>query len=102
MLGKLDYYELSEEADFDLDEIFDYTEMEYGFNQAVIYLTKIDTVFQSLVANPHIGRARNEIKNELYSIAEQEHTIFYRIVENYIRIVRVLHGRKDIPKLFKQ
>ena len=102
MLGKLDYYELSEEADFDLDEIFDYTEKEHGFNQAVIYLTNLDAIFQSLVANPHIGRARNEIKKELYSIDEQEHIIFYRIIDSYIRVVRVLHGRKDIPKLFKK
>ena len=100
MSGKLISYELSEEADFDLSQIFDYTEKEHGFNQAVLYLTNIEAVFQSLVASPFIGRTRNEIKQELFSITEQEHTIFYRINENYIRIVRVLHGRKDIPKLF--
>lgn len=101
MSNKLDYYELSEEADFDLNEIFDYTENEYGFNQAVHYLTKLDTVFKSLVNNPLIGRTRNEIKHGLFSIAEQEHIIFYRIQNDYIRIVRVLHGKKDIPKFFQ-
>ncbi|MFD1615673.1 type II toxin-antitoxin system RelE/ParE family toxin [Gelatiniphilus marinus] len=36
----------------------------------------------------------------LYSITEQGHVIFYRILKNHIRIVRVLHGSKDMPKQF--
>jgi len=97
---KLDSYKLSIEADIDLGEIFDYTEREYGFNQAVKYLTHLDLLFQKLVLNPEIGRVRNEIKQELYSISEQEHIVFYRILDNYVRIVRVLHGSKDTPKAF--
>lgn len=100
MSNKINYYELSYEADLDLDAIFDYTENEYGFNQAVKYLTDIDNVFNSLIENPNIGRARNEIKKGLFSLTEQKHIIFYRILNNYIRIVRVLHGSKDIPKSF--
>ncbi len=102
MSKKLDCYKLSVDADTDLEEIFDYTESYHSFNQAVKYLTNLETVFQSLIVNPHIGRARNKIKQDLYSISEQEHIIFYRIPGNYIRIVRVLHGSKDMPKLFKK
>jgi len=101
MHKKLIGYELSEEADFDIEEIFDYTERQHGFNQAVKYLSDLDTVFESLIIDPKIGRKRNEIRTELYSILEQEHSIFYRILNDHIRTVRVLHGSKDVPRHFK-
>lgn len=93
-------YVLSKDADLDLEEIFDYTETEYGFNHAVTYLTDLEKVFESLVFQPEIGRQRNEIKKGLFSITEQEHTIFYRILDNNTRIVRVLHGSRDLPRNF--
>ncbi|WP_299548680.1 type II toxin-antitoxin system RelE/ParE family toxin [Seonamhaeicola sp.] len=99
-MPKLKGYKLSERADVDLEDIFDYTEFHHGANQAIKYLTDLETVFKALVVNPEIGRQRNEIKVGLYSIPEQEHIIFYRILKDYIRIVRVLHGSKDIPKQF--
>ena len=33
MSGRINTYELSQEADQDLDEIFDYTEAEFGFDR---------------------------------------------------------------------
>jgi len=100
MAENLEGYKLSKEADFDLEAVFDYTNVSFGFNQAVKYLQELESAFNQLVLNPKIGRNRNEIKLGLYSISEQEHTIFYRIKENHIRIVRVLHGSKDMPKHF--
>lgn len=102
MLKNIEYYELSLASDFDLENIFDYTEQEFGFNQAVKYLTDLETIFNSLIKNPEIGRKRNEIKKDLYNIPEQQHIVFYRILKNKIRIVRVLHASKDIPKNFKK
>lgn len=100
MSKQLKGYKLSEQADFDIEDIFDYTKYRHDFNQAVKYLNDLDAVFEQLVSNPKIGRKRNELKKGLYSISEQEHIIFYRIMENHIRIVRVLHGSKDVPKHF--
>jgi len=100
MAENLEGYKLSKEADFDLEAVFDYTNVSFGFNQAVKYLQELESAFNQLVLNPKIGRNRNEIKLGLYSISEQEHTIFYRIKENHIRIVRVLHESKDMPKHF--
>jgi len=100
MPKKLKAYVLSKEADLDLENILDYTEIEFGFHQAVIYLNDLEAVFQLLVKNPEIGRKREELRLGLYSIVEQEHIIFYSIVNEYIRIIRVLHGNKDIPHYF--
>lgn len=92
------FYILSNEADSDLDEIFDYTEDEHGFNQAVKYLSDLESVFWQLVKHPKLGRERKELKKDIYSISEQEHTIFHQIKSDHILIVRVLHGSRDIQK----
>lgn len=99
-MSRLVEYKLSTQADRDLNNIFDYTELHHNFDQAIHYLMALEAVFINLVHHPEIGRQRNEIKTGLYSIVEQHHVIFYRILENHIRIVRVLHGRKDIPNQF--
>ena len=95
-----EFYILSETADKDLEDIFDYTVDEFGFEQAEKYLLEIEGVFQNLILNPQLGKKRNEIKQDLYSLPKDNHIIFYRVLENHIRIVRVLHGSRDIPKYF--
>ncbi len=93
-------YILSEIADKDLEDIFDYTFDEFGFDQAEKYLLEFEEIFQNLIINPQIGKKRDEIKQGLYSFPKDNHIIFYRILDNHIRIVRVLHGSRDISKYF--
>lgn len=94
------FYVLSERADADLEEIFDYTYEEFGFNQAEKYLLEIESVFYFLFKNPFSGRSRTEIKEGLYSFPKDNHIIFYRILNDHIRIIRVLHGSRDLPNSF--
>ena len=91
-------YRLSREADRDLEEIFDYTVREFGIDQAVAYVSEFEEVFMSLAASPELGRKRDEIRNGLRSFVKGSHTIFYRILRSHIRIVRILHGCRDIIK----
>jgi len=93
-------YILSEIADKDLEDIFDYTLDEFGFNQAERYLLELEKCFQNLLLNPQSGKKRDEIKKGLYSFPNGNHIIFYRILDHQIKIVRVLHGSRDIPKYF--
>jgi toxin ParE1/3/4 len=92
----MDAYELSQEAEQDLSTIFDYTEKEFGTTQAIDYLLAIEEIFQALIHNPELGRTRNEIRKDLRSITSNSHSIFYRILDKRIRIVRVLHGSRDL------
>lgn len=95
------HYELSEPADQDLEEIFDYTASEFGLEQAIDYLSGLEAVFDQLISNPELGRSRNEIMFELRSIAKASHVVFYRVLEDHIKIVRVLHGNRDVPRNLK-
>jgi len=91
------YYELSTKADHDIDDIFDYTEKEFGFDQAVKYVSELEPVFQLIANYPKSGKKRDEIKIGLRSFPISSHIIFYRIFKHKIRIVRVLHGSRDLP-----
>lgn len=100
MPGKNLPYGLSPEAENDLEEIFDYTFKEYGLDQAVYYHNSITDLIESLPVNPKIGKGRNEIREELYSIVHGKHIIFYRILPNRIWVIRILHGSRDLPRHF--
>ena len=90
------FYELSPEADHDLEDIFDYTESHFGLNQARGYVSTFEAVFQQLCRTPHIGKHRKEIRVGLRSLVKEQHVVFYRILADRIRIVRVLHGSRDV------
>ena len=89
-------YEITETAEKDLNEIFDYTEKEFGFDQAVKYLLDIDDKFDLLSEQPELGKKRDEIRLELRSLVHESHVIFYRVLNNRVRIIRVLHGSRDL------
>jgi len=95
----LKYYELSAKADHDIGSIFDYTEKEFDFNQAVKYVSEFEPVFQLIAAFLESGKKRDEIKIRLRSFPISSHIIFYRIFKQKIRIVRVLHGSRDLPNI---
>lgn len=96
----LSEYRLSEEADKDIENIFDYTLETFGIDQAVKYLTDLESVLSGLPLNPEMGKARSEIKIGLRSFPYVSHVVFYRILPDHIRIVRVLHASRDVPKFF--
>ena len=99
-MATVSYYELSEAADRDVEGIFDFAEQAYGLEQAVDYTLALEMIFDQLVSNPEMGIRRNEIQEGLRSFPKAQHVIFYRILSDRIRMVRVLHGRRDLPKQF--
>ena len=97
----MNQYVLAEAAKNDLQEIYDFGIYKFGYAQATKYLEGLQDYFDALTKNPDIGKQRDEIKAGLYSLPHVSHVIFYRILPDRIRIVRVLHGRSDIPKHLK-
>ncbi|HCO82175.1 MAG TPA: plasmid stabilization protein [Arenibacter sp.] len=91
-------YVLSQEAENDIEEIFEFGEYKFGKAQAISYLIQMEEHFVLLAENPGIGKKRNEIKEGLFSLPYVSHIIFYRILENNIRIVRVLNGGRDLVR----
>ena len=94
-------YILSIPADQDLEDIFDYTLSAFGMKQAVSYLAGLEGLFEQLIQNPELGRERKEIKPGLRSMVKDSHVVFYRIMNEHIKIVRVLHGSRDMPNFLE-
>lgn len=94
---KLDDYVLSEIADEDVSEIFDFSFYKFGYKKAVEYLENLEFVFVSLVKTPYLGRNRDEIRIGLFSLPVESHVVFYRIELHKIVVVRVLHKSVDLP-----
>ena len=95
-------YILNKKTQNDIDEIFVFVKNQFEKNKAIEYLIELRSYLDSLAENPKIGKNRKEIKQGLFSFPYKSHIIFYRILSNHIRIVRILHGSKDIPKYFKK
>ena len=63
----------------------------------------IERILQSiglLEDHPLAGRARDEVRPGLRSIAARPHVVFYRVTDDAAEIIRVLDGRRDIEEIF--
>ncbi len=91
-------YVLSEEAELDIDEIYDFGVYKFGTAQAATYLNGFEEHVETLGKNSDMGRHRREIKKGLYSLPYASHIFFYRKLDTKIRIVRILYGGRDLMK----
>ena len=55
--------------------------------------------FRIIAAQPGIGRRRDELKAGYQSQAAGNYVIYYRFANGIVRILRVLHGARDLKKL---
>jgi len=95
------FYELSKQSEKDLEEIFDYTVQEIDFDLAIEYLEEFEELFNYLIVNPELGKKRDEIVPGIRSFPKTKHIVFYRILKDRIRIVRVFHGSRDLPNFLR-
>ena len=91
--------EISVEAELDLEEIFEYTLTMHGIERAKKYVSAFDDIFESLAQYPELGKNRIEVRMGLRSFVKDFHVVFYRIIQDRIRIVRILHRSRDLAPL---
>ena len=85
--------EFSKDADLDLRSILRYTNRTWGSAQRDRYADRIMEATHELLAHPQIGFALDDIAPGLRSRRVGQHIIYYRVVDESIRIVRILHAR---------
>lgn len=91
-------YKLSGKASADVDDIYEYTIVNFGIEQARMYLHGLVDCFDALAENPLGGRAADELASELRRYEYQSHVVFFREMEQYTFIVRVLHKSMDFAR----
>ena len=82
-------------AEEDLIEIWLYIAAENP-KAADSVLDNIETKFRLLSENPEIGPARPDIAPELRYFPSGNYLILYRICEEALEIVRVVHGMRNL------
>jgi|AntRauTorckE5430_2_1112549.scaffolds.fasta_scaffold01404_3 toxin ParE1/3/4 len=90
--------EISNQADEDIEAIFDYSTERFGLEQTIKYLLYLESKFDFLAQNPMTGKIRNELKTSLYSFVYVSHIIFYHFNNEKVRIERVLHSSRDLTE----
>lgn len=87
------------EAENDLEEIWWFIAQDSPDN-ADRFLDRIQESCLALSDFPKMGVSREELKTDLRSQPVGNYLIFYFPLEDGIDIVRVLHGSRDIERLF--
>lgn len=93
-------YRLTPEADRDIDDIAEYI-AENNPVEALQLVRSIRQRCQALAEMPETGRSREELAPGLRSSHLGRYLIFFRPDPEGIEVVRVVHGSRDIPKLFE-
>jgi len=98
---------LRPEAERDLDEQADYIARDHSIEAALRFYSAVEETLALLVAQPRLGTARR-FRNPLLAgvrmcvvKGREKHLIFYRPTKGGIEVLRVLHGARDIERLFE-
>lgn len=83
----------------DYTDIWDYIAAD---NQSAAdrLIESFDEALELLVEAPGIGRRCEELAPSLRSFPVGNYLIFYRPLTDGIELIRVLHGARNIPRLF--
>jgi toxin ParE1/3/4 len=65
-------------------------------------VSEIDRAGERLGRRYRLGRKRDELMHGLQSVIIHPHTIFYRVSDASVEIVRVLYERRDFPGIFSK
>jgi toxin ParE1/3/4 len=79
----------------DLKGIWRYSFTEWGEAQADKYLAEIGAGIARLKEHPELGRSREDLRAGYRSLRINHHVVFYVVTPTVVRIVRVLHMRRD-------
>ena len=95
---------LTEQAERDLEGIIEYTYREWGPEQVDRYMAQLGSTIDLLEERPsRRGRSLDELKPGLrYLRHEQHYFVFYRVEEQRVEIVRILHQRRDWRRLLHE
>jgi toxin ParE1/3/4 len=86
---------VSRRAQADLDEIWRFIALRSGEDRATIVVEGLLKSARTLLTAPLAGR-RDDLLPDLRSWAVKPHVIFYRPVGRSVRLLRILHGKRNI------
>jgi|SRR5665647_405798 len=89
-------YVISKKAVSDLEEIWLYTVEKWSVEQADRYYNLIFDEIDYICKNENAGKPMEHVRKGYRASKVKFHLIFYKVSNDIIEIVRVLHERMDI------
>lgn len=89
---------LSPKARQDFIDILRYTGETWGQNQLLVYRDKINNALEAIGQTPELGHCRDDLPSTHLAYFVGSHIIVYRVKEDSIGIVRILHQRMSLAK----
>ncbi|BFM49787.1 type II toxin-antitoxin system RelE/ParE family toxin [Marinomonas sp. THO17] len=97
---------LTDDAAYDLEDLYDYIESHNAPEKAEYLLDKIEETFSSLADNPERGAYPNELLSvglreyrELYC---KPYRIIYRVIGKHVYVMAIVDGRRDMQSLLQR
>ena len=89
-------YVISKKAIADLEEIWRYTVENWSVDQANRYYTLTFDEIDYICNKPHSGKSMEDIRKGYRASKVKSHLVFYKVVDDTVEIIRILHQRMDI------
>ena len=86
---------ISPKAIQDLENIFKYSDANFGRTRANKYIRDLNIAFNKLAKEPSLGFDCNDINQNLLAYKVISHLIFFKTSLNGITVIRVLHQSMD-------
>ncbi|MBW4476121.1 MAG: type II toxin-antitoxin system RelE/ParE family toxin [Tolypothrix brevis GSE-NOS-MK-07-07A] len=86
---------LSERAKSDYKKIQRYTKNFYGKEQVLKYASMLKECLEKIRDNPMLGHCRSDIPETHKAYNAGEHIIVYRLENQTVYVVAILHGSMD-------
>jgi toxin ParE1/3/4 len=95
-------FRLTPPAITDLEAIADYLAEQADLNQSDRFLRQADQKFSRIAKFPNIGKSRPEVFPGLRSLPLDSYLVLYTVFEEYVEILRVVSGYRDLQALFAE
>lgn len=85
-------------AEADIDDIYDYTEERWGYEQAESYIFGLRDICRSLAERQRRGKSLDQRGRAYLTLRYNSHFVIYRETELRITIIRILHQRMNVRR----
>lgn len=66
-------------------------------DRARSFVARLRERCNQLSAHPLMGRPRDDLSDGMRSIIERPYVLIYRVLDDTVEIVAILHGARDLP-----
>lgn len=94
-------YIIAESANSDIEGILE-TIIPENENAAWEWYFALHKKFETLARTPRIGRVRDDLLPNLHMFPYGNYLIFYDAVPGGIQVVHIVHGARDVSRVFIQ